>query len=214
MIVKGWSYSAYSTYNTCARKYLYAYIEKLPQPKHPAAERGVTTHKKGEDFLLGKIAECPPEFHKFKALMLDLRELEAQPELEIILDSGWSPAPKEQRWLKGVIDAAVIYEDNTGCIVDFKTGKQYPEHETQIQLYALMLRALHPEIGDIETRLWYLDQGHESKDISIAANDSHLRSIWSSRANKMLTDENFALNPGRHCYWCPFHVRKGGPCDG
>lgn len=214
MNTTGWSYSAYSTYETCPRKYRYAYVERLPQPTSPAAERGKKIHAKGEQYLLGGLDTPPAEFGKFSDLMVDLRELGALPEYEIILDSSWASASKENRWLKSVIDAALIYEDNTALIIDYKTGREYPAHATQMQLYSLALRAAHPNIGDIETRLWYLDSGAESKDISTPAEDRRLQAIWTARANRMLSDSELKTSPGTHCNWCPFHTRKGGPCAG
>ena len=48
--VKSWSYSAYALYDQCPAKYRYAKIDKLPEPRSEALERGDRIHKEVEAY--------------------------------------------------------------------------------------------------------------------------------------------------------------------
>lgn len=210
-----WSYSAWSTYDTCPRKYYYHYIEKLPQPDTPALANGKRVHKLAEDYVAGRLNALPVELGKFVGPFEDLRALEAVPEREIILSSEWVPISNlSEKWLKCILDAAIVYPDGTADIVDYKTGRAYPTHSLQMQLYALALMSAEPGLKTVTTRLWYLDSGEETKDTMLAAASCALQSLWSKRAQIMLADVRFQSSPGRWCRWCPQHIDAGGPCRG
>lgn len=211
---KKWSYSAYSKHATCPRAYMHAYVERLPQPQHPKAERGIRIHKEAELYIIGEAALPPAEMQYFRDDLDALRQQGAAAEYEITLTRAWGPADDATRWLKCVIDAVTVYDDGSARVIDFKTGRPYPEHAAQMQLYPLALRSEIPEIGNITTELWYVDEKTKSVDVSVPQADDRLRKIWTARADKMLNDTEFRKTPGRHCNWCGFYVIKGGPCTG
>ena len=60
-MINRWSYSKLGTYESCPKKAYYRYIEKLPEEKHPAAERGIKIHNLAEQYITGEIKEIPRE---------------------------------------------------------------------------------------------------------------------------------------------------------
>jgi len=99
--------------------------------------------------------------------------------------------------------------------IEFKTGKVYPEHATQLRLYALAGFIMHPEATEARAENWYLD-GAPSPLVGYVAQRSALEGLkreFTEFARPLLNDDLYPATPGRHCNWCGFAKSKGGPCD-
>lgn len=212
--VKSWSYTAYSTYAQCPAKYKYQKIDKLPEPKSQAMERGNAIHKKCENYLTGITAALPTEAKHFAAQMQQLKTLDPFVEQKWGFTKDWRPTSwtGSATWYRGIVDAGVLYPDRTADIVDFKTGKLYETNEDQIELFALSVMLRYPEITHVTARLWYLDSGDEIIREHSASDKEALRKDWEKRVGPMFADTIFAPKPNKFCDWCHFRKSNGGPC--
>lgn len=212
-----WSLSALGQYEECPRKYEYSRILKIPEPKHPAAERGIEIHKKGESYLKGLIPErtVPLEYVHFKYELKELRRLRAEPEAAWGVTRTWKAADffGKTVWGRGKIDAHVVI-DTTLHLIDFKTGRRYPKHEEQAEVYALFGAAYYPKVEKVAAEFWYLDESH-NEPLKYEYTVKELKSFrtkWQKRADKMLTAKKFLPTPGDHCKRCHYASFKGGQC--
>jgi CRISPR/Cas system-associated exonuclease Cas4 (RecB family) len=210
-----WSYSSISTYENCPRQWYYSYIEHIPTAENAAMLRGSRLHKLCEDYLNGVQPEVHYELRKVKKILEDLKARRAQAEVVWIADSMWYPVRESRMaWVKAIIDAHVL-EGHTLFVHDFKSGREYPEHRDQLDLYGTIGLQVYPQAKRVEYNAIYLDTGHTSNDGALLRGDmlnSKIRS-WSERGIKLMTDVEYKATPSEQkCKWCDYSVRKGGPC--
>jgi hypothetical protein len=223
-----WSYSRLSTYEKCALQAKLKYINKLPEPPSDALEKGSNAHDVLAQYLRGDLPlveqggmvtpDDIPGWAHFGSLLNDLRALEPLVEQQWGFNCSWDPVGwfGKDTWFRSVLDAALVYGDDTGDVIDFKTGKPYPQDTAkQAELYAISMVRRYPALTHATVRFWYVDpqqKGAEavyrfSRDQAEAAMPK-----WEKKAERMLTDEIMAPRPGEHCRFCPFAKAKGGPC--
>lgn len=219
--IKAWSFSRWSTYEECPAKAKYAYLDRLPQPDSPALARGQEVHAKAEGYVRGTIAELPSEFDDFASDFAELKkELDVAVEEEWAFTSDWEPTgwfekgPKAA-WCRVKVDARVRKDDGAVVkVIDHKTGRVYPYHDKQMELYALGALLMFPTAEVVETELWYLDQGKVDGLEFSATERDELIATWEDRVRPMLTDTTFGATPSpKACRFCPFAKSRGGPCD-
>lgn len=206
-----WSYSSLSTYETCPSKWKYRYIDGLPDPPSPAMERGTRLHSQCEEYLNGGV-EAPGELGKIAHILERLRANTAKAECAWRLDAEWNPIEHGGRVI-GIVDVHFRLGDALH-IYDFKTGRTYPGHAQQLELYALLGASHHPDVDRFEVGAIYIDTGKLSRRRTITRDElSPIRADWHQRAEAMLADEVYEPNPkGGGCYWCPYKSLTGGPC--
>jgi hypothetical protein len=193
----------------------YKFVDKMKEPSSFAAERGTEVHKMGENYLLGKITGVPAGFNNFKDELKGLKALGATPEGMVSFDSKWRVLPKdapyEKKWLISVLDATVR-DKKTSTIVDYKTGKIYPDdHKEQGELYALGELMQGAEKVDVE--MWYLDQNHIEPYQYLKKEKAKLLKKWKTRGDEMISATEFPATPSKEaCQWCHFAKKKEGPC--
>jgi len=226
--ITAWSFSRWSTYSDCPRRAKHAYLDRLPDPSGPAAERGTRIHEIAEHYVKGDSQAVArealePPLSDF-ADELDLLRAHDRSSVEGLwaFDAGWKPVG----WFDGArvycrvkVDAVVFDEKKSGKktlktarVIDYKTGREWPKHALQVELYALAALKLFPELDAVSTELWYLDQGEIASSLFKASDEAGLMKKWASRVKPMLADTAFRPTPGRVCRWCNFSVERGGPC--
>lgn len=215
--VDAWSFSRLQCYEECPAKFKYKFIDKLPEPKSDAMQRGIDIHKKCEDFLNGDAIVVDPELMRFGALFQDLREAKPMTEEQWALTSdwkttGWFSKGKQAAWVRVILDAGVIYEDHTALVIDFKTGKPWGDNTDQMQLFGDVTLCRHPDLKEVETRLWYLDTGDEKVEVFKRKGLDDRLDYWEDRVEPMFGDTDFMPKPSNKCRWCAFSREKGGPC--
>lgn len=212
------SYSAISMWETCALQYKFAYVEGLDRPSGPAAARGTRLHKALEKYLKGQLPEeqLPVDFWRIKSTLVRYKEeFKAKSEDYWCALENWKKCSKDHPkvWVKAVLD--VRYRiGKTLYIVDLKTGRIYPEHVDQLQIYATLALSRMIDIDKVIVKGLYADEGKEWHEATYPrAMANHLRNYWRDRGNKVLTDEVYMANPKpENCKYCPFNKAKGGPC--
>lgn len=217
--VTAWSWSRYSDYAQCPAKFKYKHLERRPDPGGPAMQRGNVIHKLAEDFVTGKLKALPPELKHFKDEFKDLKKLSPMVEQAWGYKADWSHTGRQgwfgdDVWFRAKADVFVVYEDNTGDLIDHKTGRKYETNKEQVELFALAGFKRLPTLTHITTRLWYLDQPDDNEVImEYTAKDAALiQKDWSKRVVPMFSDKKFAPRPNDKCHWCAFSKAKGGPC--
>ena len=220
--IKSWSYSVYSTYKKCPKQLYYKKIEKLPEPKCPAMERGNLIHKQAEDYVTtSKNSRVPKELSKFSDLFKNVRKKG----LAFAVEQSWAFTDKFKQqtewrnwngaWCRVKVDLVTKDKPGQYTVIDHKTGKVYEEpHAEQLELSALSTFLWIPDAKKITAENWYLDQGpgystpYEFKRAEVPA----LKKKWIAKVKPMMADSEFNERPGYHCRWCSFSKDKGGPC--
>lgn len=215
-----WSYTRFSTYKSCPMKYNMNIHRKefgFPAPVYGrAAERGVEIHKKAEEFVKGNIKGMPKELSKFNVEFNALKKQNAITEEDWWFDRDWNRIPHldwNNVWLMVKADAHVLIDDIL-VLVDYKTGRFYPSHSKQAELYGVAGACIYDTVEAVEAEFWYLD--HARNEIFEFEMDNlySLKDMWSTVAHEMETRKSFEPTPSEEaCKWCDFHYQKGGPCD-
>lgn len=218
--IQAWSFSRWNTYQQCPLKAKFLYIDKLKEPDNPAQARGTAIHKMAEDFVTGKLKSLPTELSFFKAEFQKLKKLQAKVELSWAFTSSWAPTGwfDKNAWCRVKLDALVV-KAGMLVLIDYKTGRQYPEHEDQLGLYALGGFCAMPSAREIETQDWYLDKEKlKTGQERILGGDfikdqtEELKDTWADNTRVMLTDTKFLPKPSDKCRFCHFRKANGGPC--
>lgn len=214
-MIKNWSYSKYNTYCQCPRKIKYRYVDGLPDPAGPAADRGTRIHKLAEDYVTRQLEHFPVELVLFSKQLRYLRRIRATAEQEWALNSNWEQVPWDapDMWCRGKVDCTYRTKEGVQIVIDYKTGKVRPEHESQLSFYALLSFLVFPEVNEVGTMLWYLDHGTETAKTYKRSQVEHLKRHWAEVTHSLLTDTEFPTNPSPLCNYCAFSRKKGGPCE-
>lgn len=206
-----WSYSSISTYESCPRKWYYSYVENMPYKASAAMERGTRLHSYCEDWMNGKIPVIPWELTKVSLRLQDFKTKGGIAEQTWTLDQNW--VPQDPAWVKAIVDLHWVADDVLH-LRDYKSGREYPDHREQLELYAVIGMIVYPHVKRAEYAALYLDTAHESNEGSVlrgAMLDSK-RESWHNRAIKIFEDDTYDPKPGGGCKWCDYSIKKGGPC--
>jgi hypothetical protein len=209
-----WSYSSISTYEACPAQWKYSYLMKLPEAPSAAMARGSRLHADCEGFLKGTLQVLPWELKKVSLRLNDLKTTGAQSEVTWLLDGDWNPVEEGViPWIKAIIDAHWV-QGKVLHVRDFKSGREYPDHREQLELYSIIGLQLFPEATRAEYAAIYLDSAHTSNEGSVlrGAMLDRKRQAWNDRAIRIFQDTQYLPRPGKACDWCAFSGKKGGPC--
>lgn len=178
-------------------------------------------HKIIEDYLKGTITELPVNVLKYKAWFDMLREFDLSIEDELAVLEGWVPCDFDDKkaWLKAKLDLKVLRSDKA-WVFDWKTGKVYPDHIDQKEVYAILVFLKHPEVDEIESWHVYVDLNNkDSKKIYHRSELPALIAKWNGKIaplyqalERYKEDEAetfFVTNPSYLCDYCPF---SKNPC--
>jgi hypothetical protein len=212
---KAWSYSRWKDHFRCPYYALLRHLVKLQEPKSPALERGGEIDRLATDYLIGKARTLPAPLKLFRAEFARLRKVGASAQTKWAVDRSWRIVDFfdwDRAWGRVVLDSHFVVK-TTADVIDFKTGKVYPENEEQLELYAVPTFIAYPLVKQVKTSLWYLDQGE------INGERTYTRELlptlikrWEKRLVPMLTDRKFTPKPGDYCRRCHFRQSNGGPC--
>ncbi len=229
-MIEAWSNSRFATYDQCPAKAKYQYIDKLKTETNAAMQRGRDIHTYAEMYVKGKIQAMPNELELFDVEFDQLRKMfkaktgpSVNPELQWAFKKDWTPCEwfGPTTWCRIMIDCFVHNKkENRATVIDYKTGKIRDGYDIQLELYAAGAFALFPELEEVKTELWYLDQGEirggdEKTGEGVFTNEDGDRLIaeWNKRVKPMLNDKAFAPKPNNLCHWCDFSNANGGPCE-
>lgn len=216
--VSAWSFSAWETYDKCPLQYKLRYVDKIKTPQSEALVRGNQIHNEAARFLQKERDDLPEALEHVRDVAVQIREYAPIVEQRWGFTKDWKPTTffANNVWLRVINDALVIYEDQTGEIFDWKTGKKWPSGPLQMSLCATATFARYPTLKSITTRLVYVDDDNADTNQIIdefRADDAPaLRSDWEKKSAPMFTDTVFAPRPNDKCRFCDFNKYNGGQC--
>lgn len=208
------SYSSMSLYKQCPRRWAWSYIEGNWEATSPAAARGTRIHQAIEDFFNGKttfpsgVKELAPWQSRLEALVAHSPVAEG----EIAVDSSWVVCGyrDERAYVRGKVDLTFAHpETGHHHIIDWKTGKEYPNHVEQGQIYT----AMAPDAETSVVQFWYIDQPHIIREWTYSHADQLIfREKWTETVEAVRSATEYPATPSDKCTWCPLSWRKGGEC--
>jgi hypothetical protein len=237
-----WSYSVYTQYLKCPFSVCLDKIQRvrIVEPPNPAFAKGDRVHALTDTYIGGVgrkpalVEELPPARKgelpiqiNLKAIQptLDImRKAKARTEQEWCFNQQWLPTGwlAGDAWLRIKTDVcADTVEPPTVNIIDWKTGKVYPDHAQQRSLYGLG-GLLLVQIGvlaggskavDLTAQHVYTDTGQSATEKFKMKDLKPLQKEWLARIKAMMTDTEYKAKPGPACRYCRFGKSKGGPCQ-
>lgn len=216
--MRPWSYSKYSCYTDCPKKYWFRYIANVPGSRQPspAAERGTNIHDQAEQYLLGAVPIYPPDLHRVSAHAMLLKAKKAQPEVKLAVTDKWEPCDYKapEAYFRAIFD--VFYKEDEPRIVhvqDWKTGQKYPDHDVQLADYVAVAAAHYPDYT-YHTRLIYIDLGLvTTPKITPPERVKPIRLLLDGGIKLAEEDQIFLTRSGPHCRYCDYSKRYDGPCQ-
>lgn len=197
----------------CPFKKKARYELKVKDEPGPAAQRGTLIHSQFEEAIVNG-SSLPSEFSLYTDYVNALRTAGAHSELKIAVDRSWKPCAYDlaDAWLIGVVDLWLV-TGNRGIGLDWKTGKEYPDHVKQKEFYSCMLADAHPEVEEFVFTNVYLDLGKNAEHkFTRQEIDEVLRPRWANRIAVMERDTDCVPTPSFSCRYCAASKAKGGPC--
>lgn len=213
-----WSYSRYALYELCPLKFKLKHIDKVPEPGSPALERGDRIHKGTAAYITHKADAAPQDAlaHPFPAKLIE--ELRAFPDKVVEQQWGFTASWQatgwfgKATWFRNILDAAALYEDATGDVIDWKTGKRYGSNADQMELNALSFMCQYKPVQRVATRMVYLDIGEEDVAEFSRSEKEKLQSKWNDKIKPMFSDTIFAPRPNDKCRFCHYSRSNSGHC--
>jgi hypothetical protein len=218
--ITAWSYSRLSTFRACKLQFRFQYIDKLPQPKSPAMDRGTEIHLAIQNYIEKKTKILPTELTVSMGQELLIRYTEMRKsknvacELELAVDKNWKRVEwyAKDAWLRVKLDVVELAGDSL-LLDDHKTGKiREGQHTEQLEIYAAIAPSFWPEAKEIIARMDYVDQGQDSISVFTKATAMKLRQKWAKLAGPIFKEKEFPASPGQVCRYCSYSRRRGGPC--
>jgi CRISPR/Cas system-associated exonuclease Cas4 (RecB family) len=228
-----WSFTSWSTYNTCPAKYKFKYIEKVPGlPAGPAAARGTEIHESIANYIT--MDDCDPDkLHPAvnKEVMLPVFDMYRDHgnglrfvEVPIYFTKQWEDTIKghPNRWGMAVFDAVRVGGDwrvsddphaTVISIAEWKSGKPKDDHKEQRSLYALAGFARWIEPVEVRVTTYYVENTAPPARLTVKRSaEEKLQKLWNGRVEQLTEDEIMAPRPGYYCRWCDYSKERGGPC--
>lgn len=213
------SYSALTTFEDCPAKYSYRYLTgEYIDSSSPATRRGTRLHLACESFLKGALpfANLPIELYPIRDFLSVYKQLGALAEEVWLVDRDWNiQRPHEEdeaTMIKAVVDIHYAIGDVL-YVIDLKSGKEYPEHKDQLQLYSVIGLVKYPQIKEVRASALYL---YGAGEVTTYSRDSleGLKMFWKNRALIQLNANLYPATPSTSaCRWCQYAKSKAGPCE-
>jgi len=213
------SYSALSTFEICARRYRYLYVDRLPTRPNPALAGGTSLHRllaaaasaSGDSEImdpdsLGGVFTGVGEEHALQverylhSRFATQNPIAVEMPFSLALGSGV---------IRGTIDRVYRTPNETLEVVDFKTGRQRPaadlERDLQLPVYALAVGELYETPPErIGGALFFIDADVEWQLPWDAARATSTRARLEGLLES-LAGSAFPLTENRaHCRFCDF----------
>lgn len=211
-----WSYSSWATFNRCPFLYQQSYLLGNRSPQGPSAARGERIHKLAEYYLKGKITGgIPGALQKFSAEFRNLKAAAPVVEKFWAVSQDWKFI-SGRGWCVMKMDAAVVPTKRAPSLemIDHKTGREYPDHDKQGELYLSIGFAKYPWLELAATEFWYIDLGYPVRREYTREQVKEQVIIWRSRGQSLLTTKRFKPTPSKEaCQWCHIRSDRGGSCN-
>lgn len=213
-------------FEQCGAKYRYRYLDKVEETQNAASKRGTDTHSALERFIKDG-DKLPPELEFYHGFLTQLKQhpVPIFTEERIAVRKDWSACPDgEEPYLLAYIDLS-RYVEVSGNLWDWKSGKIYPDHEDQKELYTAMVFGSRPELEVITFTHVYVDLGkNREKVFSRDFDFARIKEKWEKKIEaientmKTIGKGGFPVGqvlipkPQFFCRYCGYSKFMGGPC--
>lgn len=213
--MKSWSFSRYEVYTKCPYRAKLQFVDRVPLPPRPNADRGTMLHENAQAWVQGKQKDLDPALNTYRDELAALQPLFAQGKVQIEEPWGWSRdfgkfVGWEQAWVRMKLDFRVELNDSHSLVIDLKSGRKSGneiKHTEQGELYAVgeYLKS-DGAVKQVDVEFWYIDQ-NETMPTSYSE-DRIMSAIprWLERGNKV-TSGHYPPKPNIYvCKFCPFRA--------
>lgn len=191
------SYSSLSCWLKCPQQFHARYVARsVRAPDTPEIQLGKDIHARLETAL--NEGRNPDNVWTPTDLVPKMAAAGARAEAKLAMTREGDPCDffSPQAWLRGAVD--VLYVGDYVFIIDYKTGKFYPD-ELQADIYTTLVRANYGQGLTVLVYLLYI-VAKRSKQFVVDDNAEHrVRSLIQRCEN----DETFDMYPSKLCGWCP-----------
>lgn len=165
MKLPAWSFSSLKGFLTCPKQYYHTRVTKEYSSLPTAATiYGTEFHKACEDYVRDETA-LPPRFAHVQPVLDALRGIKGERlcEHKMALNQTLEPCEffAKDCFVRGIADLLILQrEKGVAYCVDYKTGKSSRYADTgQLELMALMVFVLFPEIKEVRGKLLFVVPG-------------------------------------------------------
>lgn len=229
-----WSFTSWSTYNTCPAKYKFKYEQRLKGlPPGPAAQRGIDIHDSIDLYIRSEISaeKLHPAINQ--EVMLPIMDLyrnhpngERFTELPVYIKDTWESTIKAFRWCTMVFDACRAGGDwqlkgteekdpheGIVSVAEWKSGSPKDDHKDQRMLYGPGALAWFSYYETVQVTTYYVEGKFPPvRTVFKRSAEEKLQKLWNGRVETIDNDEIKAPRPGMYCRWCDYAKDRGGPC--
>lgn len=211
---KAWSYSALTSFETCARRHYVLRVAKLlTEPESEEVRWGRVAHKALELRCLNKAA-LPQSLAYLEPVASMLTQQQGRRIVEddggkLAVDASFRPCSWFSKnppvWCRSVVDFGIIGTESA-VLIDWKTGKRKPDND-QLELFAAIGFAHFPFLQRIHTSFVWLK---DKKIDSDAFTRDQIGQLWSKflprvqRLDHAHETNTWSPKPSGLCgKWCP-----------
>lgn len=208
------SYSSLKCFDTCARKYFHLYKAKdVKDAGSKESTYGDDMHKRLAKYIL-EGAPLPPDHAKAKALLDTLRarsdSLFAERRMAVRGNLRACEFFDHATWMRGVLDVLAV-KGSTAVCLDWKYGKRRPDF-LQLKIFALLTFQNYAQVDTIQSSfLWMADGMAQDKRTYTRDQIPEIVAELQEKMDRVQAcqdRDNWPLNPGALCGWCPVTVAK------
>ena len=159
--IPAWSFSSLKTFTTCPKKYYHIKVVKdIKEPEGEQALYGKVVHEAAELYVRdGK--EIPAKFAFIKPSLDSLLKIPGEKfcELKMALNEKLEPCDffSPDCWFRGVADLLILdREKGEARVIDYKLGKSRYADLGQLELMALAVFKMFPEVKKVKGGLLFL----------------------------------------------------------
>lgn len=219
------SYSGLQLFNSCPSAFERRYIlneeggPPATEETAPAMFRGTRIHNGIEAYLLGQ-GELPKEADSYRNFFDGIKgHTMLRPEMPWAYDKDWVPCDFDSKEgaIRGVMDATLYDTDaNVVYVFEYKTGKRYPDHVEQLNLYGMAALLAYPAAEEAYCTTIYIDQ---QQNLDIKLESKLLPSykwLWERRIARTKGPGGrprlYPKRPSWRCRTCRYNAENGGKC--
>jgi hypothetical protein len=162
--IPAWSFSGLKTFTTCPKKFYHTKIAKdVKEPEGEAAMYGKEVHAAAENYVRDG-TPIPQKYIFIKEPLDTLIKIPGEKlcEFKMALTEKLEPCDffAKDCWFRGVADLLIINrEKGTARVVDYKLGKSKYADLGQLELMALAIFKMFPEVKKVKGALLFLSEG-------------------------------------------------------
>lgn len=207
-----WSYSAWSDYKNCPKKYYHLRVAKdVKDRQTDALLYGSELHKAAENYIRDN-EELPERFAYIRPVLTKLAALpgEKHCEYKMGLTRDWQACEffGEGVWWRGIADfLSLDFKKRIAWLADYKTGKSSKfADKSQLELLSLAIFAHFPGIQRVRSALIYVVAEDVIRADFTNEDCEALTAKWGS--NVGMLEKNYEVDvwnakPNSLCRFCP-----------